>query len=32
MNVYLSIKVKKGFVLVHVFVWEHIVSLNYRIA
>ena len=32
MNLYLFIKVKKGEgALVHVYVWEHIVSLNYRI-
>ena len=32
MNFYLFIKVKKGGgALVHVYVWEHIVSLNYRI-
>ena len=32
MNFYLFIKVKKGGdVLVHVYVWEHIVSLNNRI-
>ena len=30
---YLLIKVKRwGCTLVHVYVWEHIVSLNYRIA
>ena len=34
MNFYLFIEVKKGGggVLVHVYVLEHIVSLNYRIA
>ena len=32
MNLYLFIKVKKGGALVHVYVWEHIVSINYRIA
>ena len=34
MNFYLFIKVKKrggGGALVHVYVWEHIVSLKYRI-
>ena len=35
MNFYLFIKVKKkgggGSALVHVYVWEHIVSLNFRI-
>ena len=31
MNLYLFIKVKKGGALVHVYVWEHIVSPNYRI-
>ena len=29
---YLFTKVKRGGALVHVYVWEHIVSLNYRIA
>ena len=34
MNFYIFIKVKKegGGALVHVYVWEHIVSLYYRIA
>ena len=34
MNFYIFIKVKRGGVgaLVHVYVWEHRVSLNYRIA
>ena len=32
MNFYLFIEVKKGGALVHVYVLEHIVSLNYRIA
>ena len=34
MNFYLFIKVKKGGggAIVHVYVWEHKVSLNYRIA
>ena len=33
MNFYLFIKVKKGGgALVHVYVWEYRVSLNYRIA
>ena len=32
MNFNLFIKVKRGGgALVHVFIWEHIVSLNYRI-
>ena len=31
MNFYLFIKVKRGDALVHVYVWEHIVTLNYRI-
>ena len=32
MNFHLFIKVKRGRgALVHVYVWEHIVSLNYRI-
>ena len=33
MNFYLFIKVKRGGggALVHIYVWEHIVSLNYRI-
>ena len=34
MNFYIFIKVKKGGgvgALVHVYVWEHRVSLNYRI-
>ena len=29
--IYLFIKVKNGGALVHVYVWEHIVTLNYRI-
>ena len=29
--IYLFIKVKRGGALVHVYVWEHIVTLNYRI-
>ena len=32
MNIYLFIEVKKGGALVHVYVLEHIVSLNYKIA
>ena len=34
MNFYLFIKVEKkgGGASLHVYVWEHIVSLNYRIA
>ena len=32
MNVNLFIKVKKRGALVHVYVWEHRNSLNYRIA
>ena len=36
MNFYIFIKVKKGgggvSALVHVYVWKHRVSLNYRIA
>ena len=32
MDLYLFIKVeKRGGALVHVYVWEHVVSLNYRI-
>ena len=31
MNFNLFIKVKRGGALVHVYVWEHIVTLNYRI-
>ena len=32
MNFYLGEKGGGGGALVHVYVWEHIVSLNYRIA
>ena len=31
MNFYLFIKVKRGGALVYVYIWEHIVTLNYRI-
>ena len=31
MNFNLFVKVKGGGALVHVYVWEHIVTLNYRI-